>query len=115
MVPYFTQMMAHIISILKMYFTSLERLLQFTALPQEKPHFLPTDTADWPSRSEIEFKNAALTYRPGLPPALHGLTLLIPAGTNVGVVGRTGAGKSSLLGLLFPVPPARAVHAMGKC
>lgn len=42
-----------------------------------------------------------MRYRPGLPLVLRGLTVRLPAGARVGVVGRTGAGKSSLLNCLF--------------
>lgn len=37
-----------------------------------------------------------MAYRPGLPNVLHGISLQIKAGEKIGVVGRTGAGKSSL-------------------
>ena len=42
-----------------------------------------------------------LRYREDLPPALKGLNISIPGGSRVGVVGRTGAGKSSLIAALF--------------
>jgi ATP-binding cassette subfamily C (CFTR/MRP) protein 1 len=42
-----------------------------------------------------------MRYRPELPPALVGVDLAVPAGCTVGIVGRTGAGKSSLLSVLF--------------
>lgn len=50
----------------------------------------------WPS-GEISFKNSKLRYRPELPLVLKGLDITIPAGSKVGVVGRTGAGKSTLM------------------
>lgn len=42
-----------------------------------------------------------MRYREDLPPALQGLSLSIKGGSRVGVVGRTGAGKSSLIAALF--------------
>lgn len=42
-----------------------------------------------------------MAYRPGLPPALKDVSFVVPAGTKLGVVGRTGAGKTSLLAALF--------------
>ena len=45
-------------------------------------------------KGEIKFENVEMRYRPGLPLVLKGLSLIIPAGARVGVVGRTGAGKS---------------------
>lgn len=52
--------------------------------------------ASWPISGQIEFKNVQLRYRPHLPLVLHNLSVTIPAGAKIGVVGRTGAGKSSL-------------------
>jgi ABC-type multidrug transport system fused ATPase/permease subunit len=49
----------------------------------------------WPTRGKIEFRNLKLRYRPGLPLVLQGLNAVIEPGERIGVVGRTGAGKSS--------------------
>lgn len=54
---------------------------------------------------DIVFDNYAMAYRPGLPRILNGLSLTIPEGRKVGIIGRTGAGKSSLMQSLF-----RMVH-----
>jgi ABC-type multidrug transport system fused ATPase/permease subunit len=54
---------------------------------------------------DIVFDNYAMSYRPGLPRILDELSLVIPEGKKVGIVGRTGAGKSSLMQALF-----RMVH-----
>ena len=55
----------------------------------------------WPSAGAIEFKNVYMSYRADLPPVLRNLSFKIFGGAKVGVVGRTGAGKSSLLQALF--------------
>ncbi|KAJ7811652.1 P-loop containing nucleoside triphosphate hydrolase protein, partial [Mycena leptocephala] len=52
--------------------------------------------ADWPAHGALEFKDVTMAYRPGLPNVLHGISLKIQAGEKIGVVGHTGAGKSSL-------------------
>ena len=78
------------------YFTSFERILEYRSLPQEPPHHLPSDPPAWPSGGDIKFENASMRYRSDLKLAVEDLTMHIPAGTKVGVVGRTGAGKSSL-------------------
>lgn len=52
---------------------------------------------DWPKRGEIEFKEATMAYRPGLEPCLRKLSFKVQAGMKVGIVGRTGSGKSSIL------------------
>jgi ABC-type multidrug transport system fused ATPase/permease subunit len=43
----------------------------------------------------------ASSYRPGLPPVLKGVTLHVDGGAKIGIVGRTGAGKSSMMSILF--------------
>ena len=87
-----------------MMFTALERLVELKLIPQEAARTTPADDdlpAAWPSKGEIIFDHAVLRYRPELPPALKDLHITIPGGSHVGVVGRTGAGKSSIMALLF--------------
>ncbi|KAG1680183.1 hypothetical protein FOA52_000296 [Chlamydomonas sp. UWO 241] len=55
----------------------------------------------WPAQGLVEFKNVTMRYRPGLPLVLRGVTFHAAARTKLGIVGRTGAGKSSLIGTLF--------------
>ena len=55
----------------------------------------------WPPQGRVQFVNVWLRYRPELDFVLRGLTVDIPAGSKVGVVGRTGAGKSSMVMSLF--------------
>jgi ABC-type multidrug transport system fused ATPase/permease subunit len=50
---------------------------------------------------DIEFVDYGMSYRPDLPRILDGLSITIPAGKKVGIVGRTGAGKSSMMQALF--------------
>jgi ABC-type multidrug transport system fused ATPase/permease subunit len=73
---------------------AVERVSQYTHLEQEAPHETEGDKLlegkDWPSKGMIQFQNAQLRYRPGLPLVLKGLTLSIPGQSKVGIVGRTG-------------------------
>ena len=55
----------------------------------------------WPWSGSIEIKNVSMRYNDVSPLVLKNLSLSIPAGTTLGIVGRTGSGKSSLLLLLF--------------
>ena len=55
------------------------------------------------SNSSIEFKNVSAKYREGLPLVLKDLSFSIEAGQKVGIVGRTGAGKSSVTLTLFRI------------
>ena len=84
-------------------FAAFERMLQYLELPLEPPHTQPTDPSQekWPRGGGIQFKNVSLRYRPGLPLALSDFTAELLPGQKCGVVGRTGAGKSTLVLALF--------------
>lgn len=84
---------------------SIERVLAFGELEPEAPLALESDTSvvdkAWPSRGELSFDQVTVRYRASLPPALEDVSFRIPAGSRVGIVGRTGSGKSTLLQALF--------------
>nr|XP_034922203.1 ABC transporter C family member 13 isoform X2 [Populus alba] len=80
---------------------SVERALQYMDIPQEELRGSQSLNLDWPFQGTIEFQNVMMRYMPSLPPALHGISFKVPGGMKVGVVGRTGAGKSSILNALF--------------
>lgn len=80
--------------------TSVERVIQYTDLDQEpKPAMQPP--SNWPSTGHVQFKQMSLRYDPNDPPILINLNIDIQPGWKVGIVGRTGAGKSSLISALF--------------
>lgn len=82
---------------------ALERVRGYTALAMEPPLEAEADSkfGTWPLEGRIEFQNVTMRYRPDLPRVLNGISFTIPGGTSVGIVGRTGAGKSSILHALF--------------
>ena len=57
--------------------------------------------SSWPKTGEIEFKDATMRYRENLEPSIRELTFKVQPRMKVGIVGRTGAGKSSILHALF--------------
>jgi len=84
--------------------TSIERVHAMCQLPTEKS-MLTDDSVNlpdsWPQRGLVEFKDVKLRYRDGLPLALDGLSFSAEPGERIGIVGRTGAGKSTLTVALF--------------
>ncbi|KAF3656536.1 ABC transporter C family member 2 [Capsicum annuum] len=83
---------------------AVERVGTYIDLPSEAQNVISSrPPPDWPSLGFIKFEDVVLRYRPGLPPVLHGLSLEISSGQKVGIVGRTGAGKSSMLNALFRI------------
>ncbi|KAK9149846.1 hypothetical protein Scep_008603 [Stephania cephalantha] len=84
---------------------SVERVLQYMDVPQEDLHGCQSLLPGWPFEGKIEFQNVTLQYMPYLPAALLDVTFTIAGGTQVGIIGRTGAGKSSILNALFRLTP----------
>lgn len=84
------------------YMNSTERVQYYGAhIEQEAPAHTFDVPKDWPAKGEIVFDKAAMRYRPGLPLVLNSLDLQVKSGERIGIVGRTGAGKSSIITTLF--------------
>ncbi|KAL6144938.1 hypothetical protein ACLB2K_055628 [Fragaria x ananassa] len=84
---------------------SIERALEYMEVPQEEVHGLQSLNCNWPYQGRIEFQNVTLRYKPSFPAALCDISFTIDGGMHVGIVGRTGAGKSSVLNALFRLTP----------
>ncbi|QRV86022.1 ABC transporter transmembrane region [Ceratobasidium sp. AG-Ba] len=85
---------------------SLERIRDYVTIDQE-PTAVPEKVppAYWPASGNLVVENLVARYSPDGPAVLHGLSFEIKSGERVGVVGRTGSGKSSLtLSLLRMIP-----------
>jgi ATP-binding cassette, subfamily C (CFTR/MRP), member 1 len=82
--------------------SSVEQARRLTKLEAEHEPIEETELpANWPCNGEIKFEGVVMPYLPFMPPVLKGISFSIRQGEKVGVVGRTGAGKSSLIVALF--------------
>ena len=81
---------------------SAERVVEYTEMKTEDPSGNPVEH-DWPREGRLEVRNLNAKYAPELPLVLKGLSFSIAARQRVGVVGRTGSGKSSLSLAIFRV------------
>uniref|UniRef100_A0A663DTZ5 ATP binding cassette subfamily C member 2 n=1 Tax=Aquila chrysaetos chrysaetos TaxID=223781 RepID=A0A663DTZ5_AQUCH len=83
---------------------AVERVHEYTKVKNEAPWVTEKRPPHgWPSKGEIQFVDYKVRYRPELELVLQGITCNIRSTEKVGVVGRTGAGKSSLTNCLFRV------------
>ncbi|KAK2865713.1 hypothetical protein Q7C36_001769 [Tachysurus vachellii] len=86
---------------------AVERVNEYTKIENEAPWI--TDKCppkDWPTLGKIQFEDYKVRYRPELDLVLHGITCNIEDTEKIGIVGRTGAGKSSLTNCLFRIMEA---------
>jgi len=78
-----------------------QRIYEYTNLESEDELVKPGDealkAANWPSKGEIKFDDVTMSYREGMNPSLIDLSCTCEPGFKVGIVGRTGAGKSTIL------------------
>ena len=79
----------------------VERIYQFKKIESENWEGIEEVNESWPIEQKIEFQSVCLNYQPDSPNVLHEISLKINAGEKIGIVGRTGSGKSSLFTALF--------------
>uniref|UniRef100_A0A8R1DMH1 ABC-type glutathione-S-conjugate transporter n=1 Tax=Caenorhabditis japonica TaxID=281687 RepID=A0A8R1DMH1_CAEJA len=89
---------------------AVERIKEYTVTPIEGNSTTISASNSWPEKGDIYFKNYSVRYRPGLDLVLHSVTAHIYPCEKIGIVGRTGAGKSSMTLALF-----RIIEADGGC
>jgi ABC-type multidrug transport system fused ATPase/permease subunit len=93
---------------------SVERIIEYSEITTENEG--GTDApASWPTEGRLSVEKLVVGYAPDLPPVLKGLTFSVERNERIGVVGRTGAGKSSLTLALFRFLEARegSIHIDG--
>ena len=96
-------MLIRVIAMAENSLNSVERIVEYSELTEEPGLLVPTVPVPigWPSQGALTVQDAVLRYRPGLAPALDSISFQLAARSKAGVVGRTGAGKTSLITALF--------------
>lgn len=91
---------------------SVERVLEYARLPSEAPDVIKKNRppSSWPVHGAVSFNKFSTRYRPGLDLVLKDIDISIKPREKIGVVGRTGAGKSSLTLSLFRIIEAADGH-----
>ncbi|KAG1365236.1 hypothetical protein COCNU_12G002360 [Cocos nucifera] len=84
---------------------SVERIKQFCNIPSEAAWEIKDclPSPNWPNRGDVIINDLKVRYRPNTPLVLKGITISIHGGEKIGVVGRTGSGKSTLIQALFRI------------
>ncbi|GAB4834506.1 Multidrug resistance-associated protein 7, partial [Ancistrocladus abbreviatus] len=82
---------------------SVERLEQYMHISCEAPEIVDENRPgpDWPSVGRVEIHDLKVRYRPDAPLVLKGISCIFEGGWKVGIVGRTGSGKTTLINTLF--------------
>ncbi|PFX22724.1 Multidrug resistance-associated protein 4 [Stylophora pistillata] len=92
------------------YMTSVERVITYTEIENEPGYRAQRAPPEhWPLEGNITFQDVSMRYYSRGPRVLKKVDLQIKGGMNVGVAGRTGAGKSSLVAALQRMPEAQGV------
>jgi len=81
--------------------TSTQRTIQYAVMKSEDELTKPDDPENYPEAADIFFSNVNMRYREHLEPVLKGMTYHVKHGEKVGIIGRTGAGKSSIMQAIF--------------
>ncbi|CAG2107630.1 unnamed protein product, partial [Medioppia subpectinata] len=101
---WYLQIMVRRSADLETYMTSVERILDYSHLESEVSESGDScrpPAPDWPHEGRICLNHVSLKYDNATDPTLVDINCEIKGGERVGIVGRTGAGKSSLLAVLF--------------
>ncbi|XP_071689887.1 ABC transporter C family member 10-like [Rutidosis leptorrhynchoides] len=82
---------------------SVERLEQYMHIRSEAPEIIESSrpSKNWPSTGRIVIENLKIRYQPNSPLVLQGINCVFEGGHKIGIVGRTGSGKTTLISALF--------------
>ncbi|XP_038013185.1 canalicular multispecific organic anion transporter 2 isoform X1 [Motacilla alba alba] len=97
--------MVRMTSELETNIVAVERIKEYSETETEAPWIIEgkSPPENWPSKGDLEFVNYSVRYRKGLDLVLKDLNLQVRGGEKIGIVGRTGAGKSSMTLCLFRI------------
>ncbi|RAL03221.1 ABC transporter family protein [Aspergillus ibericus CBS 121593] len=114
----YSGVMSHVIrqyANLEISLNSVERVSWSLDVPEEKYDSGDPTPESWPTEGQLDVSDLVVCYSPDSPPVLSNLSFSVPPNTRVGVVGRTGAGKSSLAMALFRFLEAQqgSIHVAG--
>ncbi|XP_031345990.1 probable multidrug resistance-associated protein lethal(2)03659 isoform X2 [Photinus pyralis] len=83
--------------------TCVERILEYESIAQEE--ITGEEVQLWPKDGEILFRNVSLQYLPDAPPTLKNINFKVAPTEKIGIIGRTGAGKTSIVNALLRLSP----------
>ncbi|EOY23416.1 hypothetical protein QUC31_008251 [Theobroma cacao] len=85
------------------YIISVERLNQYMYIPSEAPEVIEENRppSNWPAMGKVDICDLQIRYRPDTPLVLRGISCTFQGGHKIGIVGRTGSGKTTLISALF--------------
>uniref|UniRef100_A0A1B6K054 ABC transporter domain-containing protein n=3 Tax=Homalodisca TaxID=139475 RepID=A0A1B6K054_9HEMI len=101
LVPIYLNWVVKFLADMEMYMGSVERVTQYASAPSEDYRLCGYVPPLWPKNGDIKFQKVTLQYDTNREPVIVNLDLHIPAGQKIGICGRTGSGKSSLVMSLF--------------
>ncbi|XP_046995474.1 ATP-binding cassette sub-family C member Sur [Schistocerca americana] len=102
LVPIYLNWVVKFLADMEMYMCAVERVHKCAVIPTEDYRYRGIKVPkNWPMEGDIVFEDVSLRYDSGSQPVIHNLNLHIPAGQKLGICGRTGSGKSSLVMSLF--------------
>lgn len=84
----------------------VERIYHYAEKLESEAPFEIAETAppaSWPSEGRIKFNHVFMAYQPTLPPVLKNLNISVGKGEKIGICGRTGAGKSTIMNALYRI------------
>ena len=100
-----TQYSVRLASEVENLMTSVERVMSYAKIGSEPGYSIETrPPQSWPDKGSLKIKQLSLAYHEGGPCVLKNITFNTCEKEKIGVVGRTGAGKSSLVSALFRMP-----------